>query len=70
MKIVSITERTPTPATLPDGNYIGIWGGNIIEVKYKNKTYELETEEGVRGIGYKVMVTVKGEDLTFHEVKN
>jgi hypothetical protein len=69
-KIVSITEKTPVSATLPDGNYVGIWGGNIIELKYNNKTYELETEVGVRGIGYHVVVIVKDGEATFQELKN
>jgi len=63
--ISSITEKLPQVTTLPDGFYNGIWGGNIIELTYKNKTYELTTEEGIRGIGVKVVVEVLNGVATF-----
>lgn len=69
-KIISIKEKVPQNTTLPDGYYNGIWGGYIIEVQYNNKTYELETTEGVKGIGYKVIVIIKDGIATFDEVKN
>ena len=69
-KIVSVTEKIPQPTTLPDGIYGGVWGGYIIEVQFNNKTYHLATEEGVRGIGIKVIVTIDGDDKTFQELKN
>ena len=54
-KILKITEKVVEvkPITLPDGNYIGTWGGNIINVYHDDTNYELETDEGVRGIGYR-----------------
>jgi hypothetical protein len=69
-KVKKITEKVPQIATLPDGYYNGIWGGYSIEVQYKGKTYELETEEGVRGIGFKVIVEVKDGVATFDEIKS
>jgi hypothetical protein len=69
-KIISITEKVPQKATLPDGNYSGVWGGYIIEVKFKDKTYELRTEEGVRGVGFRVVVTITNGEATFEELKN
>lgn len=69
-KIVRITEKTPRETILPDGNYQGNWGGNIITVNYKGKTYELETDEGVRGIGFNVTVIIKGKEQTFIEINN
>lgn len=69
-KILSIKEKVPQTTTLPDGFFRGIWGGNIIELKYNFKTYELETEEGVRGTGFNVVVTVKDGVATFTETKN
>jgi len=69
MKIKSIREKTPI-VTLDDGMYMGIWGGNCIEVRYNDKYYELETEGGVRGIGIRVVVTIKDGVATFEEIKN
>ncbi len=69
-KILSITELKPAEVILPDGAYLGVWGGSIIELKYKDKTYQLTTEEGVRGIGYKVIVNIKDGIATFNELKN
>jgi hypothetical protein len=69
-KILEIREKVPQIAMLPDGAYFGTWGGNVIDVSYKGKNYELTTEEGVRGIGYKVVVNVKDGVATFDEIKN
>ena len=68
--IISIKEKVPQATILPDGYYNGIWGGSIIDVRHNDKTYELETEEGVRGFGYKVVVQVKDGVATFSELKN
>lgn len=35
-RIVSIKEKVPQLATLPDGTYTGTWGGYTIDVRYKN----------------------------------
>jgi hypothetical protein len=70
MKIVAIREKRPVETTLPDGMYMGSWGGYVIEVNYGNKKYELETEEGVRGIGFKVVVTIKDGVATFQDLNN
>lgn len=69
-KILEITEKIPRPSTLPDGNYIGTWGGYNIDVRYEDKLYSLKTEEGVRGVGFKVMVTIADGVATFVEIKN
>ncbi len=69
-EIKSIKEKIPTLATLPDGLYNGVWGGYVIEVNYKGKTYELETKEGVRGMDIKVVVEIKDGVPTFEEAKN
>lgn len=70
MKITAIREKRPVATNLPDGMYMGTWGGYVIELQYGNKTYELETEEGVRGIGFKVVVTIKDGVATFEDLKN
>jgi hypothetical protein len=70
MKILQITEKVPQTATLPDGLYTGIWGGYNIEVNYNGKIYSLTTEEGVRGIGIKVIVTIENGQATFSQLKN
>jgi hypothetical protein len=69
-KILEIKEKVPTITTLPDGLYNGTWGGYVIEVHYKGKTYELTTEDGVKGMGIKVVVTIKNGVATFDELKN
>lgn len=69
-KILSITEKKPQAATLPDGNYLGTWGGYCITTRVRDKEYELKTEEGVRGVGIKVMVTIKDGEATFVELNN
>ena len=69
-KIKSIKEKVPQWTTLPDGLYNGVWGGYVIEVKYKDKTFELETEEGVRGMDIKVVVEVKDGVPSFDEVNS
>jgi len=70
MKILQITEKIPQSSSLPDGIYQGIWSGYIIELKYNNKSYELKTETGVRGIGIKVIVTIKGEVASYETINN
>lgn len=70
MKILSITEKQPVATTLPDGIYFGKWGGYVITVHYKEKTYELKTEEGVRGMNFSVCVTIKDGVATFEEANN
>ncbi len=69
-KILKITKQIPQETTLPDGIYQGIYGGYNIEVKYKDNTYDLKTEEGVRGNGFKVIVTIKDGIATFEDLKN
>ena len=70
MKIKSIKEKVPQATTLPDGIYIGTWGGYCIDFRYKDKTYELETEEVVRGMDIVVAVIIKDGEVTFEEIKN
>lgn len=67
-KIKEIKEKVPQVTTLPDGYYNGIWGAYVIEVHYKQKTYELTTEEGVRGIGIPVIVEIKEGVATFSQI--
>lgn len=69
-KILSITEAIPQPTTLPNGIYNGTWGAYVITIRYKDKTYEARTEEGVRGIGIKVVVTISDESMTFTATNN
>jgi hypothetical protein len=69
-KILAIREKVPQPTTLPDGYYYGLWGGYTIEVDYKGKIYELEVREGVKGIGFKVVVIINGNEMEYHQLKN
>ena len=70
MKIKKITKKVPQEVTLPDGIYTGKWGGYSIEVHYNQNTYELTTEEGVRGINISVVITIKDGVATFESLKN
>ena len=70
MKITAINIKVPKETTLPDGIYSGVWGGYIIDVTYDGRNYSLTTEEGVRGFGIKVMVTIKDQVATFETIKN
>lgn len=70
MKITKITKAQPKEATLPDGTYIGVWGGYNIELLYQKTKYDLTTEEGIRGFGSKVVVTIKDGIATFVEVSS
>lgn len=69
-KIKSIKEQAPQPSTLPDGLYHGTWGAYVITIFYQGKTYQLETEDGVRGVGFAVVVEIKDGVATFEEVNN
>lgn len=68
-KVKSITEKVPQVTTLPDGLYYGTWGGYVVDIDYKSKKYELATEEGVKGIGIKVVVEIKNGVATFDKVQ-
>lgn len=69
-KILSITELKPAEVVLPDGIYNGVWGGSEINLSYNGKNYLLKTEEGVRGIGIKVIVIINDGVARYQEVKN
>lgn len=69
-KILKITEKVSVETILPDGIYQGIYSGYIIVITYKNKKYELTTEEGVRGGDIKVVVTIKNGVATFVILNN
>ena len=69
-KVKSITEKVPQATTLPDGLYNGIWGGYVIEITSEGKHYELATEEGVKGIGIKVVVQIENGIASFDIVRS
>lgn len=69
-KILEITEMKPQPATLPDGVYIGKWGGHVIELIYAGVTYYLKTEESSKGLIINVVVTVGDRVATYQKAKN
>jgi|JFJP01.1.fsa_nt_gi hypothetical protein len=68
-KIKSITEKIQTPSKLPDGIYIGVWGGYVIDIELGERNYLLLTEDGVKGINIKVAVEVQDGIATFDVVK-
>ena len=68
-KVISVLKKVPKETTLPDGLYNGTWGGYVIELKYNNDTYELVTEDGVRGINIPVIVEIREGEVTFDTVR-
>lgn len=68
-KITSITEVT-NGVVLPDGIYIGKYGGYVISLTYNDKCYELKTEEGIRSIAVPVVVIIKSSIATFEMINN
>lgn len=64
-KVESIVERLPQKSSLPDGLYLGKWGGYVIALTYENRHYELNTKDGVRTINLPVVVEVKDGIATF-----
>lgn len=57
---------------LPDGKYFGSFGGSIVDVpghiEGRHQIISLKYKlGGVKGFGYKVIVTVKGDDITMED---
>ena len=69
-KILKIEEKVPQPAVLADGTYQGIWGGNVVEIRHDGRLFELTTDEGVRGIGIRVVVHIVNGEATFSTFAN
>ena len=69
-KILKIEEKLPKEIVLPDGNYIGSWSGYCITLAIGNRTLDLTTEEGVKGINVSVVVTVKNGEATYEKIIN
>ncbi len=69
MKINKITKKILVDATLPDGNYNGVWGAYKIQLNYNDTEYILETEVGVKGFNISVIVTIKDGIATFEQIK-
>lgn len=70
MKVKSIKLKVQEPSVLPDGFYVGTWSAYVIELKVKGQEYQLETEEGIKGLGCRVIVEVKEGIATFKEANN
>ena len=67
MEITSISIKVPKENALPDGNYNGLWSGYTIELLHDNKTYELSTKQGIRGMDCPVLVSVENGIPTFKQ---
>ena len=70
MKIINITKKVVVDHSIPDGFYRGVWGGTRITLTAHGADYELTTEQGVRGVGFPVIVTVISGIATFQELNN
>ena len=69
-EIISITEKVQQETKLPNGHYIGIYGGNEIEISYKGKDYIIHVNEGVRGIGFRVVAHIEDDNIDFKYLLN
>lgn len=69
-KIVSITREVREESILPDGYYLGVWGGFKISLYYKDTEYLLKTLDGAKGSRIRVVIIVKEGDATFHNLNN
>lgn len=65
-KIKSVVKKVSKETTLPDGLYNGLWSGYVIKLKHNKETYELTTENGVRGINIPVTVSIKKGKLNLN----
>lgn len=70
MKVISVTKNIPKESTLPDGYYYGTWSAYSVQVIYKEDSYNLTVNEGVRGIGYKVVVIVENGNYIIKQINN
>jgi len=70
-KIIKIGKLVSVDATLPDGEYQGVWGGFTIHVTTPadRQGYELKTNSGVKGFGIPVVVNIVNGEATFEENK-
>lgn len=69
-EIVSITREVREESVLPDGYYLGVWGGFKITLHYKDTEYLLKTSDGAKGTRIRVVIIVKEGDATFHILNN
>jgi len=58
-KVKKIVEPgSDVEITLPSGSYRGTYGGYVCVINYKDKVYQVHTENGVRGFGYNANVII------------
>lgn len=69
MEITEITEKRPN-VKLPDGTYLGKWSGNIIDLTFNDREYQLKTSISVKGFDINVVVTITDGVAKFTETKN
>ncbi len=65
-QVISAKIKIPK-SNIPNGTYHGIWGGYEIIFTAHSIEYELQTEEGVRGRGFKVLIKVRDGIITFED---
>lgn len=63
--VVSVEKAVSVdPKTLPNGEYIGTWGGYQVDVYINNVLYRLITEDGIRTPAAKCVVTIRDGEVT------
>lgn len=68
--IVKVEELVKVESTIPNGIYMGTYGGYTVVITHDGRTFHLTTEEGVKGIGYKVMVKVFNGEINFLSINS
>ena len=63
--IISIKDADQNDVQLPHGTYEGTFGGYTAMVNHQNVIFFLKTDKGVRGIGYKVKITISENENCF-----
>lgn len=62
-RVKKVTRLISERENLPDGLYKGLWGGYKVRLTYKGDEYELETEDGVKGMNIPVAISVQGSEI-------
>lgn len=60
---IELVEQ-PDPASLPNGEYQGTWGGYEVDTKINGHTYRLHTERGIRTFAARCRVIIKDGQIT------
>lgn len=70
MRMTHVTEirrvQIIAPSKIPEGDYPGSWSGYVVLAGIGNVVYELQTEDGVRGLNVPCTIKVRDGVATVH----